>query len=409
MNIRELLEKRANLIQQARQLLEAAEAEDRDLTQEEQQQWDRLMDDANQIRARVDREERQRAMEAELEGMHIPGEPNLPEPQARGNGSGDPRETEEYRAAFARFLRGGLRSLSGEEVRALQADVDASGGYLQAPLQLVRDLIKAVDDQVFIRQLATVQQVTAAESLGVPTLEADPADAVWTSELATGDEDTAMAFGRRELKPIPLAKRIKVSRKLLRLTPEVEALVAARLAYKFAITWEKAGMTGGGANEPLGVFVASTHGISTARDVSDGNTTTSIQFDGLISAKYALKSQYWPRARWIFHRDGVKQVAKLKDSNGQYLWRESVRVGEPDRVLGFPVAMSEYAPNTFTTGQYVGILGDFSFYWIADSLQFEIQRLDELYAATNQVGFIGRLESDGMPVLEEAFVRVQLA
>jgi len=57
----------------------------------------------------------------------------------------------------------------------------------------------------------------------------------------------------------------------------------------------------------------------------------------------------------------------------------------------------------------VGLLGDFSFYWIADSLQMEMQRLDELFAATNQVGFVGRLESDGMPVLEEAFVRVTLA
>jgi HK97 family phage major capsid protein len=71
--------------------------------------------------------------------------------------------------------------------------------------------------------------------------------------------------------------------------------------------------------------------------------------------------------------------------------------------------MSEYAPNTFTASQYVGILGDFSYVWIADSLQMEMQRLEELFASTNQVGLIGRLESDGMPVLSEAFVRVKLA
>jgi HK97 family phage major capsid protein len=78
-------------------------------------------------------------------------------------------------------------------------------------------------------------------------------------------------------------------------------------------------------------------------------------------------------------------------------------------LFGVPVFVSEYAPNTFTTGLYVGIIGDFSFYWTADALDFSIQRLNELYAATNQTGFIGRLESDGMPVLEEAFVRVKLA
>jgi HK97 family phage major capsid protein len=62
-----------------------------------------------------------------------------------------------------------------------------------------------------------------------------------------------------------------------------------------------------------------------------------------------------------------------------------------------------------TTGNYVGILGDFSYYWIADALDMQVQRLVELYAATNQVGFIARREVDGMPVLEEAFVRVKLA
>jgi HK97 family phage major capsid protein len=55
------------------------------------------------------------------------------------------------------------------------------------------------------------------------------------------------------------------------------------------------------------------------------------------------------------------------------------------------------------------MLGDFSNYWIVESLSFEIQRLNELYAATNQVGYITRAELDGMPVLEEAFVRIKLA
>ena len=81
----------------------------------------------------------------------------------------------------------------------------------------------------------------------------------------------------------------------------------------------------------------------------------------------------------------------------------------PDRLLNLPYMESQYAPNTFTTGLYVGILGDFKFYWIVDALDMTVQRLIELYAETNQVGFIGRAECDGMPVLEEAFVRVKLA
>jgi HK97 family phage major capsid protein len=262
---------------------------------------------------------------------------------------------------------------------------------------------------VFIRQWATNHQVPNAESLGAPSLDSDPADPTWTAEVAIGTEDSSMAFGRRELHPHPLGKFIKVSRTLLRKVPEVEGLVRSRLGYKFAVTMENAYLSGSGANQPLGVFVASDNGISTSRDVSEGNTTTELRFDGLIEAKFTLKQQYWPRAKWLFHRDGVKQIAKLKDGEEQYIWRESVRVGEPDRILGMPCFMSEYVPNTFTSNLYVGILADFSFYWTADALDMEIQRLVELYAATNQVGFIGRMESDGMPVLEEAFVRVKLA
>lgn len=78
-------------------------------------------------------------------------------------------------------------------------------------------------------------------------------------------------------------------------------------------------------------------------------------------------------------------------------------------ILDMPFLVSEFAPNTFTTGLFVGILGDFSRCWIADSLSMQVQRLTELYAATNQTGFIGRLETDGMPVLEEVFARVTLA
>ena len=56
----------------------------------------------------------------------------------------------------------------------------------------------------------------------------------------------------------------------------------------------------------------------------------------------------------------------------------------------------------------VAVIGDFSNYWIVDALQMSIQRLVELYAETNQTGFIGRKESDGMIVLTEAFYALKV-
>lgn len=71
--------------------------------------------------------------------------------------------------------------------------------------------------------------------------------------------------------------------------------------------------------------------------------------------------------------------------------------------------MSEFAPNTFTTGLYVGLIGDLKKYWIAEVPNILIQRLNERYADTNEVGFLGRMFLDSSPVLEEAFARLKLA
>jgi len=427
MKLQELMVQRANIIAQARAIVDKADEEKRDLTEEEKRNFDQAFADDDKLREEIER--RQKLEQAERDLAQSATKP-MQRIMVPGSDNGNARVVElrklfpnqsdewiqaevRHEALFPRvlpaFLSGDYRMLGPEETRALQQDLQASGGYLVPPMQFVRALIQAVDNMVFMRQWATKNDVMSADSLGVASLDNDPADPTWVAELNFGSEDSTMTFGRRELHPHPLAKYIKVSKKLIRTVPSVETIVRDRLAYKFAVAEESAFLTGTGANQPLGVFVASANGINTDRDVSTGNEMTLIKFDGLYEAKYTLKQQYWARARWLFHRDAVKQIAKLKDGEGRYIWAESQRVGEPDRLLGLPVYMSEYVPNTFTTGLYVGILGDFSYYWIADALTMEIEVLRELYAATNQVAIVARKETDGMPVLSEAFVRVKLA
>lgn len=407
--ILEMKQKRAALVKEARSLLEAAEKEKRGLSAEEDQQYDRIMNDVDQMGKDIEREERLQSLEDSLESRKEDPFRQDPEQHKGGQQRKNLRDTDEYRSAFERFIRFGTGDLSEKEFRAMQADDDSGGGYLIASQNFVKGLLKDVDNIVLIRQLATVYQLEQSRSLGVPTLTKDADDAEWTSELKTGS-NTELEFGKRELRPHPLAKRALISNTLLRLASMgAESLVRERLAYKFAVAQEKAFFIGNGVNKPLGVFTASKDGISTSRDISTGNTATSIGSDGLIETKFALKGAYHPKAHWMFHRDAVKQIRKLKDANDQYIWTAGIAGGEPDKILDIPYLMSEYAPNTFTTGKYVGILGDFSFYWIADALDMQVQRLVELYAETNQTGFIGRAEVDGMPVLEEAFVRVKLA
>lgn len=406
--IKALQEERAKLVADARALLDTAAKESRDLSNEETAKYDEVFAAAEKKAEAIEREQRQRELDRATASVHADSEERAKEQQSA-------KSPEELRmAGFERFLRHGVKGLaSGEgaaEFRAHQDDNDIEGGFLRTPEQFVAELLKKVDDEVFVRQYARTFPLTSAASLGVPTLDTDPNDADWTVELGTGNEDNAMRFGKRELKPHPLAKRIKVSNKLFRTSAlPIQSFIMERLAYKFGVTTEKAYLTGNGQNQPLGIYTASADGISTGRDVSTGNTATAITFDGLIEAKHFQKAQYWNRSRWLFHRDAIKMLAKIKDGEGQYVWSPSVTEDVGDRLLGLPVDKSEYNPNTFTTGLYVGALCDWSHYWIADAMNLEMQRLDELYAETNQTGFIGRLETDGMPVLEEAFVRVKLA
>jgi HK97 family phage major capsid protein len=443
-NLRELLDKRATAIAGARAILNKAETEKRDVTPEEQTQWDALMTEAASLKTQIDREERMLGAESEIgggpvhqrQGVGDDGQPaghsaraedveafvrsfENPRVQAMARERrqaldriGTPEARLRRLGAFQRFLGPWMLQdgLNARELRGLQADLDTSGGYLRPPEEFVNQIIMGVDNLVYIRQLANVlPPVGSAVSLGVPTLEADPSDPAWTGELSIGAVDTTMSFGKRTLTPHKMAKYIKISKDLLRFVPSVDTLVRQRLSYKFGVAMENAYQNGSGAGEPLGVFTASDNGISTGRDVSTGNTATSMTFDGLIEAKYALNPQYYPRARWMFHSDGAKQLSKLKDGENNYIWRESVRVGEPDRCLGFPIDLSAYTPHTFSASQYVGLLASWrDGYWIADAMAMEFQLLVELFAATDEVALTGKLYSDGMPVLEEAFVRVKL-
>lgn len=460
--LKELHDKRAAAIKSARTVREKMETEKRTaMTAEERGQVDGWLKEADDLKKQIDEaqgdESRSRRLEAaekdldESRGRQTDDapssrrdDPDTPvgggregEGRARERGSGEtreltwrvaggeersvplngPRAGSDYRRDYRQYLRSGtitnLLARSGHrtaEERDLQADSGDTGGYLVAPMQMVGGLLKSVDDMVHIRQLATVHQLTGAKNLGVVSLDADPDDGDWTSELATGSADTAMKFGRREMNPTPVAKRVKISRTLLRLVPDLERMVRERLAYKFAITEEKNFLTGDGSNKPLGVFTAHNSGVPTTRDVSTGNEATLIKADGLIRAKMNLKAQYRnsPSCRWLFHRDAVTQIMLLKDGNGQYLWRQGLTAGDPDTILAKQVLESEYAPNTFTSGLYVGMIADWRYYYIVESLAMEILRINELYAEANQVGFIGRMEVDGMPVLAEAFSRVKL-
>jgi HK97 family phage major capsid protein len=389
----ELQQARAGVTQNIRALMD--KFADAEMTAEDKQELARMEAEFDGLNAKIATEQKQ------LDRERAAGEIADQVPEPRKNA---------VRELFAKALTGDPQHMTAYK-NELKLTTDAAAGYLTAPVEFVQDLIKGLDDFLFMRQISkVVGPIGAAQSLGFPSRTTGAADATWVSEITTAPEEASVQYGRREFKPNKMAKLIKMSRTLIQHAPMAENVVLDEMRLRIANGAENAYLNGNGTAQPLGIFTANAAGINTDRDIATGNTTTTVTFDGLQEAKYALKQQYHANASWVMHRDLCKMIAKIKDGEGQYAWQGSMVAGQPDRLLGHPVFMSEFAPNTYTNGLYVAVIGDFrNGYWICDANGVNVQVLRELYAATNQIGYLVDYFGDGAPVLPEAFARVTLA
>lgn len=406
----ELREERAKAIEDARAITSHAESEGRNLNATEQETYNKLLADSQEFKQRADRIDAEKRMAEEL-AEEVPETRNRKTTGKTDDAEENPEQDKKAKElrAFERLLKFGENKLSEEELRSLSQGTAGEGGYTVAPEDFRTDLVKNVDALLFMRGLATTIRLNKAKKLTYPSLVEDIADADWTSELLTGDEDSDMEFGQITMTPNPLAKRIKLSKTLIRNSAlNILDIVKSRLAYKFAVAEEKAAMTGTGSGQGLGVFVASANGIPTSRDKRFASPTA-VDADTFKTARNKIPQPYWGNLTWVMHVDVYDKIVLLKDTDGNYLFKAGIAEADGDRLCGYPVKLSKFAPNTFSANGYLAVLGDFSHYHFLDDLDFEIQVLVEKYAETNQIAYIGRRELDCKPVIAEAFVRLQLA
>lgn len=390
----EFRQKRAALVKQAREILDRAESERRDLTAEEQAQWDRIMADVDALGKQIEREERTAALEQQLGrslGTRVGGR------EQPGDGAdGRPgRAGEEYRAAFWKAMRYTRNALDAPEVRALQEGVDSEGGYL-VPDEFERMLVQVLEDQNVMRGLATV--ITTASDRAIPVVTSH-GTASWIAEegaFAESDE----VFGQKVLYAFKVGTLIKVSEELLQDSAfDLEQYLAAEFARRIGAAEEAAFVNGNGVGKPMGVVGDASLGVTAA-------SATAVTADELVDLFHSLKRPYRPRATWLMADATAKAVRKLKDTDGQYIWQPGLQAGQPDRLLGRPVAISDNMP-TMATGNRSILFGDFSYYWIADRQGRVFQRLNELYAVNGQVGFRAYQRVDGKLILAEAVKALQ--
>jgi len=408
LTLKELIDARLKAHTFQIQLNDEVEARDGEYTAEEQEKWDKadkeFIDLSERIKKAQEVEERREIFDAVVD---TPVEDNVTSEDTREVRTGHVTDRPEYRDLFADYLRTGQLM---PELRAMQAEAGGDmGGYVVTPQSILAGIWEKARDDFFVRKWARVISMPSAESLGVVTLETRPSVPPERGEIEQASAEVSTRLGKRALTPHRHAQYIYISNQLLRQSFEAFApFITDQFSYVYNYELEDNYLNGDGVQESLGVFTADAAGISTSRDYSTGNTTSAVVADNLIGCVYNEKPRYRVKSRWLLNRTGIRKFRQIKDGNGQYIWQPGLAPPEPDRLLGYPVDESELVPDTWSTGRYVGIFGDWSHYVIVDSLAFQMKRLEELRALEGQTVFVGEIYTDGMPIHEEAFTRVTL-
>lgn len=390
MTILELREKRAKAWEATKAFLDSHRNDKGMLSAEDDATYSRMEQEITDLGKEIARLERQEALDAELNrpvNKPLTGKPMNGKETAKTG-----RATDEYRQNFWNMMRS--KTPMPTVMNALQIGTDSEGGYL-VPDEYERTLVEALEEENIFRQLAKIIQTSSGDRK-IPVV-ATKGTASWIDEegayLESDDSFSQVSIGAYKL-----GTMIKVSEELLNDSVfDLESYISREFARRIGAKEEGAFFTGDGSGKPLGILAA-TGGAETGVTAA---SATAITADELIDLFYSLKAPYRRNAVWVLNDSTIKAIRKLKDNQGQYLWQPSLTAGAPDLLLGKPVRTSAYMPAIAADAKTIAF-GDFSYYWIADRQGRSFKRLNELYAATGQVGFLASQRVDGKLILPEA-------
>jgi HK97 family phage major capsid protein len=388
--ILELREKRAKAWEAAKAFLDSKRGNDGLISAEDGAVYDKMEADIVNLGKEITRLERQEALEAELNkpiNTPLTGKPVNPDMDEKVG-----RASDEYKKAFWNVMRS--KNPRQDVLNALSIGEESEGGYL-VPDEFERTLIQTLEEENIFRKLAKIIQTSSGDRK-IPIV-VTKGTASWLDEGEDYDEDDVV-FGQASIGAYKLGTMIKVSEELLNDSVfNIEEFISTEFARRIGAKEEEAFLVGDGEGKPTGIF-ATTGGAQVGATAAANNAITA---DEVIDLVYSLKSPYRKNAVFILNDATVKVLRKLKDGQGQYLWQPSLTAGTPDTLLNRPVYTSAYAP-TIAAGAKTIAFGDFKYYWIADRQGRSFKRLNELYATTGQVGFLGSQRVDGKLILPEA-------
>ena len=391
--IQELREQRANVWEKAKVFLDDRRGANGLISPEDNATYEKMEEEVVSLGKEVERLERQEMMDRELSAAVTKPLSSRPE---RNTEQKTGRATDAYKSAFW----GAMRNKKNADVQnSLQIGSDSEGGFL-VPDEYEGQLIQALQEANMLRNMCNVI-TTSYGDRKIPVV-ASHGSAAWMDEESAFTESDE-GFTQVTLSAYKLGTMLKVSDELLNDSYfDLEAYIASEFARRIGAAEEEAFLTGNGTGKPTGLLNA-TGGASLGVTAA---SATAITLDEVVDLYHSLKSAYRKNASFLVNDATVKAIRKLKDGQGQYLWTPSVIAGTPDTILNRPVITSQYMP-VAATGEKTVLFGDFKYYWIADRQGRTFKRLNELYAANGQVGFLVSQRLDAKLILPEAIKVLQ--
>ena len=383
MTILELREKRNTAWNAAKAFLESHRTDKGTLSAEDDATYNRMEEEINALSNEIRRLERQEQMEAEL---NKPVNTPLTSKPGMGKADGEEKKTgkasKEYKNAMLDAFRSNFKRVSN----ILQEGVDADGGYL-VPDEYDSRMIDVLTEENIMRRLGHTITTSGQHKINIAATK--PA-ASWIEEggaLSFGDA----TFAQILLDAHKLHVAIKVTEELLYDSAfNLENYIIEQFGKALANAEEDAFLNGDGVGKPLGLFA------ETGGGTVEETLTGAIKSDDIIGLVYALKRPYRKNASFIINDKNLAVLRKLKDNNGAYIWQPSYQAGEPDRLLGYAVHTSAYAPEDAIA------FGDYSYYNIGDRGSRSFAELRELFAGNGMIGYVAKERVDGKLILPEA-------
>lgn len=381
--INDLITKRAKAWEAAKAFLETHGGEDGRLSAEDDEQYTRMEAKVAEYTKAIDRLNRQAEIDAQLKAPT--SAPLTGRPGAGNEPEG--KKSSAYTKAMLDWMRSGFHVVSD----VLSEGSDAEGGYL-VPDEWDARLVDVLEDENVFRKKATILKTSGLHRINIAATK--PA-AAWIDEggaLTFGDA----TFGQVTLDAYKLYVAVKITEELLYDSAfPIDTYITQQFGKAIANAEEDAFLNGNGTGKPTGIFDATNGG--TVVDAA-GNKIAS---DDIFTLIYALKRPYRKNAEFIMNDATLAAIRKLKDANNQYIWQPSYQAGEPDRLAGYPVNTSAYAPKA-EAGKAAIAFGDYKYYNIGDRGSRSFQELRELFAGNGMIGYVAKERVDGKLTLKEA-------